>query len=395
MNSTLAPSIVTQDPVPGLASAATELLAEITADLSSGADIRALLRRFLEPIIQLAQARAGAVRLLCDDEQLRLVSEVGLPPQLGCAEHTVGRHCGSCGKAVDADQLTWSPQLSECGGNTQHLLAPLGVNHMLAVPLGHRGRVLGVYNLFFDQAKGPSPKVRGMLRSIGDLLGLALDNARLEAENLRAVVMQERQMMAAEVHDAVAQDLTFLRMRMPLLEQAIAQHDDARAARFMGELRDALGHAHGSLREIITQFRTPLDPQGLARGLRSRVDEFASRSGVEATLDNQEPALALPPAQETQVLYIVSEALTNVDRHACATQAWVQLRRADTTHIELRVEDDGTGVHSNLSEPGHHGINIMGERARRLGGQVSLLPRAGGGTAVVLRFPVPAAVTKT
>lgn len=395
MTSLLAPSHVSLDSAPGLASAATELMAEITADLSSGADIRALLRRFLEPIIQLAQARAGAVRLLCDDERLRLVSEVGLPSQMGCAEQTVGRHCGSCGKAVDSDQLTWSPQLSECAGNTQHLLAPLGFNHMLAVPLGHRGRVLGVYNLFFDQTKGPSTKVRSMLRSIGDLLGLALDNARLESENLRAVVMQERQMMAAEVHDAVAQDLTFLRMRMPLLEQAIAQHDEVRAARFMAELRDALGHAHGSLREIITQFRTPMDPQGLAQGLRSRVAEFASRSGIEATLDNEIPALALPPARETQVLYIVSEALTNIARHAGATQAWVQLRQTTSHHIELRVEDDGSGVRSNPNEPGHHGINIMGERARRLGGQVSLASRPGGGTVVVLLFPAAEAMSKT
>lgn len=395
MPSTLVHPSPLPDPLPGQASAATALLAEITADLSSGGDIRALLRRFLEPIIQLAQARAGAVRLLGEDETLRLVSELGLPPQLACAEHTVGRHCGSCGKALAADQLTWSPQLSECAGNTQHLLTPLGVNHMLAVPLSHRGRVLGVYNLFFDQTKGPSAKVKAMLRSVGDLLGLALENARLETENLRAVVMQERQMMAAEVHDAVAQDLTFLRMRMPLLEQAIADHDDGRTALFMAELRDALGHAHGSLREIITQFRTPPSPHGLAQGLRTRVEEFASRSGVQAALDNRWPELTLPPALETQVLYIASEALTNVNRHANATQAWVTLAPADRGRVELRVEDDGQGLRQEAGDPGHHGINIMGERARRLGGQVGLGPRDGGGTVVTLSFPLPSVAPKT
>lgn len=70
--------------------------------------------------------------------------------------------------------------------------------------------MLGVYNLFFDAAQGASDDVRTVLRSIGELLGLALHNARLETENLRATVMQERQMMAAEVHDSVAQDLAFL-----------------------------------------------------------------------------------------------------------------------------------------------------------------------------------------
>lgn len=383
---TLAP---TPDAQPAQASAATALLAEITADLSSGGDIRALLRRFLEPIIQLAQAKAGAVRLLGEDETLRLVSELGLPAHLACAEHTVGRHCGGCGRAVNDGQLAWSAQLSECAGNAQHLLAPLGVNHMLAVPLGHRGRVLGVYNLFFDQAKGPSAKVKSMLRSVGDLLGLALENARLENENLRAVVMQERQMMAAEVHDAVAQDLTFLRMRMPLLEQAIAQHDELRAAQFMHELRDALGHAHGSLREIITQFRTPPHPQGLAQGLRTRVDEFSSRSGLQASLDNRCPDLTLPPALETQVLYIASEALTNVSRHANATQAWVSLALAETGQVLLLVEDDGQGLPAQAGGAGHHGLAIMNERARRLGGRVDLADRDGGGTVVSLHFPLP------
>lgn len=364
------------------------ILAEITADLSSGADIRALLRRFLDPIVRLAHARAGAVRVLCEGNRLRLVSEVGLPPQLGCAEQTVDRHCGSCGRAVDAGELSWSSTLAGCSGNARALLAPLGCEHMLAVPLAHRGRVLGVYNLFFDRAQGPSDEARTLLRSVGDLLGLALDNARLEAENLRAVVMQERQMMSAEVHDAVAQDLTFLRMRLPLLEQAIGERDEAQTARYLEDLRQALGHAQGSLREIISEFRAPLDPRGLAHGLSQRVDEFSARSGVPTVVDNQLPALVLPPTHESQVLHIVGEALTNIAHHAQAHQAWLTVQPREG-QVEIRVEDDGAGLRRDGAEPGHHGIAIMGERARRLGGSVSMRERDGGGTVVALRFPVP------
>ena len=192
------------------------LLAEITADLSSGADIRALLQHFLAPIVQIAHARAGAVRMLIDDDQLRLVGELSLPPKLGCGGATVHRHCGGCGRAVDGDEVAWDPDMSGCSAASRDTLAPMGWAHMLAVPLGHRGQVLGVYNLFFDGTQVPSDDVRSVLRSIGELLGLALHNARLESENLRATVMQERQMMAAEVHDSVAQDLAFLRMRLAL-----------------------------------------------------------------------------------------------------------------------------------------------------------------------------------
>jgi two-component system nitrate/nitrite sensor histidine kinase NarX len=165
------------------------LLAEITADLSSGADVRALLQHFLAPIVQIARARAGAVRMLFDDDQLRLVGELSLPPELGCAGASVQRDCGGCGQALDGDRLAWDPDMSGCSAASRATLAPMGWAHMLAVPLGHRGQVLGVYNLFFDAAQAPSNDVRTVLRSIGELLGLALHNARLETENLRASVM--------------------------------------------------------------------------------------------------------------------------------------------------------------------------------------------------------------
>jgi len=363
------------------------LLAEITADLSSGADIRAL-QHFLAPIVQIAQARAGAVRMLFDDDQLRLVGELSLPPQLGCGGASVHRHCGGCGRAVDGDELAWDPDMSGCSPASRDTLAPMGWAHMLAVPLGHRGQVLGVYNLFFDATQVPSDDVRSVLRSIGELLGLALHNARLESENLRATVMQERQMMAAEVHDSVAQDLAFLRMRLPLLEQAIGEHDEGLTARYLTELRQALGHAHGSLREIVTEFRTPTDPLGLAHALRARVDEFAARSGLHATLDNRLPTLALPAAHETQVVHIVGEALVNVARHAAASQARVSVQR-EGGEVAIRITDNGAGPPTTAAERGHHGLEIMAERARRMGGVLALQANEGGGTVVALRFPAP------
>ena len=88
-----------------------------------------------------------------------------------------------------------------------------------------------------------------ILRSVGELLGLALNNARLEQEHLRATLMSERQMMAAEVHDSLAQSLAFVKMRMPLLHDAMRAHDDARAQQYCDDVRSAVTQAHASLRE--------------------------------------------------------------------------------------------------------------------------------------------------
>lgn len=367
------------------------LLAEITADLSAGADIRALLQRFIEPIVQLAQAGGGAVRMLGDDNRLHLVGQFGLPPTLACTGRSVARQCGGCGQAVDDDHLAWDHGLSTCTHATRETLAPIGWAHMLAVPLAHQGRVLGVYNLFFDPLHQPSEAVRSVLRSVGELLGLALNNARLEAANLRAMVVQERQMMAADVHDAVAQDLAFLRMRLPLLEQAIDEQDAVRATGYLADLRDALGHAHGSLREIVNDLRTPPDPQGLGHALKTRVDEFAARSGIGVTVVNQLPSLVLPSSHEAHLLHILGEALSNIARHAQARQVTVSLG-THAGRIELLIEDDGMGIAAHRPAPGsgHHGLAIMAERATRIGGVLTVRARDGGGTAIALSLAEPA-----
>lgn len=376
-------------PDTALAGSSARLTAAITADLAAGEDIRTLLQRFLAPIVQLARAQAGAVRVLDEDGRFRLISDQSRLPALPCHEHSADRHCGACGEAVGTARVAWVDLPAgdaAAPADTAHMARTC--QHMLAVPMAHRGSMLGVCNLFFESAQRPSPELLCMLQSIGDLLGLALHNARLEAQTLRATVAQERQMMAAEVHDSVAQDLAFMRMRMPLLEQAVSQHDEPLTARYLQDLRHALGHVHGSLREIVTEYRTPPDPLGLAHALRARMDEVAARSGLRTHLDNRLPTLVLPSAHESQVVHIVGEALANIVRHAQATQAWLTVQAQDG-QVHLEVTDDGRGLPATGAARGHHGLDIMAERARRIGGTLRLQPRPDGGTVVALQFALP------
>jgi two-component system, NarL family, nitrate/nitrite sensor histidine kinase NarX len=103
------------------------------------------------------------------------------------------------------------------------------------------------------------------------------------------------------------------------------------------------------------------------------------------------PGLALSAAEEAQVLHIVSEALANIGRHAHATHAWLSLTLRDG-RVEVRVEDDGCGLAADAAAAGHHGIEIMRERARRIGGELEIRPRHGVGTMLQLNFPVPRGV---
>jgi two-component system nitrate/nitrite sensor histidine kinase NarX len=373
--------------------ATTALLAEIAAGVSAGSDLRALLNRFLDPIVRLAGARAGAVRVLSDADgvadphaRLQLVGELGLPPDLCGAEQSVDRHCGFCGEAADARRVVWAHDLRACANGSAAAIAGTGWQRMLAVPLQHRGRVLGVYNLFFEAPTRPAAEVIALLKSAGELLGLALDNARLEAENLSATVTHERQMMAAEVHDSMAQTLTYVKMRLPLLEDAMLAHDDAASRRYLAEVRQAVGEAHASLREIVTHLRTRIDPRGLAPALQALAVRFPERSGIPLCFANHLADLQLGAERDAELFHIVQEALVNIERHACARQAWLQLETVPEG-VEVRIEDDGVGPRPVANDGlSHHGLEIMGERACRLGGRLTVSDRPGGGTRVRLVF---------
>ena len=371
------------------------IFAEITVGLANGNKLETLLGQFLVPIVRLAGAQAGAVRTLSDDDQsMQLVGDVGLPPGVLLAERSVDRHCGICGVAADNNALAWADDLRPCVKRNSHV-AYFGLNckRVLAVPLRHRDCLLGIYNLFFDSEAELSPEIASVLRSIGELLGLALHNARLERENLRVTVLNERKLLASELHDTIAQTLVYTSMRMPLLRDAMLKHDDQLSLKYFSDVKQAVNEVQASLREILTNFRACMDPQGLLHALQGIAASFQNRTGVALEFSPAASALALSVEQEVQVFYIVQEALANISRHAHAKRARLYIAQT-ADQFEVVIEDDGEGM---ARKPGqaelgttHFGLEIMRERAQRLGGSLALAPRTGGGTQVRLTIPTAA-----
>ncbi|MFZ2652467.1 MAG: GAF domain-containing protein, partial [Burkholderiaceae bacterium] len=295
------------------------ILAEIAAGLSTGSDLEALLQRFLGSIMRIAGARAGAVRVLSEQgERLQMISAVGLPEHLACAERAVDPQCGTCGSALARNTIAWTADVDHCARQSPGRFFGKDCRGLLAVPLTHREQVLGVYNLFFAGEVTLGDDTTALFKTIGELLGLALHNARLERENLQAALLGERQAMAADVHDSIAQTLAFVKMRMPLLQGAIAAHDESKALEYCADVRSGVSTAHTNLRAILTQLRAPIDPLGLKHGLRSCIRAFRARTQVDLIFEDGAPELQLPAGQESQVLRIVQEALANIAKHAGA-----------------------------------------------------------------------------
>ncbi|MFO1218330.1 MAG: GAF domain-containing protein [Burkholderiaceae bacterium] len=376
---------------PGLA-AHGGILAEITAGVAAGDDVNEVLQRFLAPLMRLAGAQAGSVRVLAaDGSRLLLVGTIGQPQVIGCAKREVLAGCGVCGAALNRGDLVWAQDLAPCAQDHADAVLAFDCRRALAVPLRHRERVLGLYSLFFAGPASLGDELAALLKAVGELLGLALHNARLEQDRLRATVLAERQAMAAEVHDAVAQTLAFVKMRLPLLQQAIADGDAGGAARYCADVRSAVSAAHTNLREVLTHLQAPMDPLGLKHALQMAVLSFQQLTQIELDFADGVPALALAPAQEFQVYRVVQEALANIAKHANASRVWLTIEQRDDC-LAVRIEDDGAGMapaHDG-EDASHLGLGIMRQRAAQLGGALAVSSRPGGGTCVELSLAYPA-----
>ena len=369
---------------------ALRVLSEVTATLASEYDLEALLNRFLAMMVRLSGASAGVVRVLSSDgRHLKLAASLGLPPEVVDNERLVDIDCGICGSAISSDEIKQTRDLRPCVARTgQSFFGEC--RSMVVVPLEHNGRLLGVYNLYMTEDRPIPEEVSLLFCSISEHLAMAVENSRLMRENLRMTLMSERQMMANEVHDSLAQTMAYMKMRVTLLREALLQYESGKALKYSADIQQALDEAYASLRELLTQFRNRMDPLGLEHALRELADGYFDRTGVRLEFENRIPDLNLTVDQEVQVFHILQEALSNVARHSGAKQAWLSLEETDGQYA-FSVEDDGRGVFVMGATPDlrhHFGISIMSERAQRLHGNIEIANRPQGGARLRLLVPI-------
>ncbi|MCL4185804.1 MAG: GAF domain-containing protein [Burkholderiaceae bacterium] len=365
--------------------------AAVEAGSGVGGTPQSMLDAFLVTVVRLAGARAGAVRALtADGGKLRLVAAWGLPQDVLAREALIGP-CGICGDALQGESVQVADNPARCGKLAVDEFFERICTGTVAVPLEYKGRPVGVFTLFFDGVHNLRGEVIHLLRPVGQLFGLALENARLERENLQSSLVHERQTIAAELHDSLAQSLTFVRMRMPLLQDAVSQHDPERALKYCQDVSDELGSANRRIRELITHFRAGMDVQGLHRALEQMADTFYERSGITLDFDCRVPALRLAADAEVQVFHIVQEALANVRRHSGARRARLQVER-DGDDVVFEVRDDGKGFPPQSCRAAgavrsSFGLEIMRERAESIGARMSYGNSPGAGARVTIRVP--------
>ncbi len=250
--------------------------------------------------------------------------------------------------------------------------------HSITLYLSHQPQPCGVLRW---QAHSSEPR---LMQGVASLLVHALELWQAQQQVQTLLLLEERATIARELHDSLAQSLTFLRIQIARLKRTL-QPDATQAQTVVADFEQALAAANRQLRELLTTFRLAIEPASLARALEQVVAPLRPQSDarilLQCDIDGQ-----LQAQQQIHVLQIVREALLNAIRHARAQEITVSGHRCDRGELTIAVTDDGIGIASQQAPPDHYGLSIMHERATRLNGTLNITRGETGGTCVSLKF---------
>ena len=295
-------------------------------------------------------------------------------------------------KAESEQARSWCQQerCDECFGEQANesgvRIVGRDAERMLSVPLSEGGKPYGVMLLQLPAGMQIEEWKMKLLESIGHHIGAAFATAKRSDERRGIALLEERSVIARELHDSLAQSLSYLKIQVTRLRQHLNASDSReQALEVVEELKLGINNAYRQLRELLTTFRLRIDGRGLSEALRETTREFSQRAGIAVSLHDRLLGHELDSSEQIHVLQVVREALTNVEHHAHARRADVRLA-IEHGRIRVVVEDDGAGIKDAEPPTHHYGLAIMRDRAATLGGTLQVARRAEGGTRVALEF---------
>lgn len=363
------------------------VLYEIAAYLAEPADIETVCRGVLDKLRTLLAAEAGAVRLIdTKTQELEIVAAANLSERFLQAEARLPVGTCLCGRAAASGQSVAEKPADQSGLllNCAHE----GLQSMAAIPIMSKSQIFGIYNLFFRGQRRLTASEIQLLDAVGQQLGVAIENRRLALREKEMAVSEERNLLAQELHDSIAQSLAFLNIQAQMLQASLRTGETETAEKELARMREGIQESYDNVRELLVHFRIRVGSADLEGAIRSALDRFEGQTGIRTSLVVSGDAPLPESMSVIQVLHIVQEALSNVRKHAGAGTVAIEIDRGE--ELSITVRDDGRGFDPEaLDDEGgtHVGIAIMRERAHRIGARLELASAPGRGTHVILRHP--------
>lgn len=305
--------------------------------------------------------------------------------------------CNGDNKAINFEPMQIATTIEEIANGQAckrcAMFGCLDTETHLSVPLQAGEKTIGAVCVTRQQGRAFDGLEHRALELLARSVGVAISNAQVTEANRHEArqdgVLQERQRVAAELHDNLAQTLSYVNLRAQHVENLLNGDRDDNALADISAIRTATSAAYEQVRVALTGLgEPPTADNSFSQELTDFVASLRESTGLNIDLAlNEAAATKLDPLTQEQVLYIAREALVNAAHHAQAGQIWVRLGQTGDRTI-LVVEDNGRGFQpQDVNSDSHLGLKIMATRAERLGGEFSLESQPGRGTKVMACFP--------
>ena len=242
--------------------------------------------------------------------------------------------------------------------------------------------------LFHQDGQAHDVDIDPLLETLGRHLGAAIENMRLTALDQQMAVGAERNLMAQNLHDSIAQTLSFVNLQVQMLEDAMKRQDRELLSDSLVQIKAGVQECYEDVRELLLNFRTRVSQEDFEEIAATVLKRFERQTRVKAHLRLLGNGLPLRSDQKLQAIFILQEALSNVRKHAHAETVLVTVRNEDD--FSMTIMDDGVGIDERLMQERqqrHVGLSIMQERAQKVSGSIEIESEYQGGTTV--RFMLP------
>lgn len=368
------------------------ILNEIAQALNQEVDLERALQTTLAQVARLLDLQTGWIWLLREGSaESYLAAAQNLPPALASEPRRMAGSCycletfrkGDFSGAANVNVIACSRLAALVDGTN-------GLAYHASIPLYAHGKKVGVLNLAGPDWRELSPEELRLLYTVGDMLSIAVERARLFASSLRLGAADERNRLAREIHDTLAQGLSATALQLETADALLeAQAPHEKIAPVIGQ---ALALTRASLEEarrsVLDLRSAPLQGRTLAEALTALAETQAATHGalrVKALVRGK--SRPLPVRIETGLYRVAQEALTNVIKHADAHHATLQLVLLPDK-VCLVIEDDGRGFDTSNGREGCYGLIGMNERAKLMGGSLNVQSSPGAGTLLEVVVPI-------
>jgi len=363
-------------------------LNQVSREITAQLDVSAVLSSVADKARILLEGDLGMLCLLDDSRQhLQLKAVSGASTIQGSVEPVSTVNLAS---AVLASQQALVCSHAHCVGGCSLLVNAHAASHVVA-PLRIRDHVIGALCVSSSRPDHFSGEAADVITKLANTAAVALHNAQLYAQAEKVAALEERNRIAADMHDGLAQTLSYLGLMTDETAELLAEGEQPRALANLERTRGTINQATRQVRESIRQL---LDSAPPTRRLPELLQETAAEVGgrYRVSIDWQAEAGApveAPRERVEQIVNIAHEMLENACRHGQARSIGVCYGRQNGQGM-VTVRDDGCGfdpVAQAAQASGHFGLRVMKARAAHIGGELHVVSAPGAGASVTLLFP--------